>query len=240
MAFGGEIYNTNGKLQLGVGVSNYYCAQKGTVTAPACSVDGSGNAINYYFSSGTVSITPTVEWDIIALRGRGGARPRIGDMATSTVAANTTKTFQIQGTGGFVDWWVFRSYTALSPSTSGFGWEIINPATNKVNFTTKQPKILKCSKYVLPSLGVVVPGGNAGLVNVSLPTGRDFAFFAFGTAQTKYNHYDGLINPTFSMRATADWSNGNVAFRRETIEFIAGGESRSAGSGVMMCDVTGY
>ncbi|WP_156416477.1 MULTISPECIES: hypothetical protein [unclassified Sphingopyxis] len=235
-----ELYNAYGKLQIGASAANYYCIQKGTVTAPACAVDGSGNATNFYFSSGAVEITPTVAYDIMAVRGRGGARPRITDVAPSTVAANTTTTLQIQGTGGFVDWWVFRSYTALTPSTSGFGMEIVNPATGKVNFTTKQPKILKCSKYVLPSLGGVVPGGTAGLVNVTLPTGRDYAFFAFGTAQTIYDHYDGLINPRFSMRATAAWSNGNVAFRREAIEFFAGGETRQAGSGVMMCDVTGY
>ena len=240
MAFGVEFYNSSGKLQIGASAANFYMVGKGTVTAPACPVDGSGNATSYYFGSGGVNITPPVAYDIIALRGRNGARPRIGDMMPSTVAANTTTTFQLQGTGGFVDWWAFRSYTALSPSSTGWGLEVINPATNKVNFTTKQPKILKCAKYVLPSLGIVNPGDGAGKVNVTLPTGRDYAFFAFGTAQTTYQHYDGLVNPLFSMRATADWSNGNVAFRREVIEYISDYTTRLVGSGVMMCDVTGY
>jgi uncharacterized Zn-binding protein involved in type VI secretion len=166
MAYGAEFYNDSGKVQLSSEVSNFYMAEKGTITLST--------------STSTITITPTVSYDAIALVIEGGTIIP-GEMYATTVAANTSKTFTVRGTsatgsgpsGAVIKWYAFRSYRHLSPATTGHGMEIYT-STGQVAFSSLYPQIMK---------GFKIPISSASTLDTPLDSSKTYAFISYGTSR---------------------------------------------------------
>ena len=170
MAFGIEIYNPNGDLVLGEGVTNYFCIGSGSVatsSAGAQYLDGGDKLWQ------SVNISPGVYFDAVAILSPDTfARlydPFPGPVNTFNLGYYNRWT--TGGSAGVIYYWLFREYGALSPSTSGMDIEVYR-ADGSVAFSTKQPKILKHkTEIVIPSLS------DASSNTYSIPVdGRTYAY----------------------------------------------------------------
>ena len=251
MAFGAEIYGAHGRLQLGESVSNYYMVEKGTITQSTWG-DQSFNR-NLYGPSGPwwnasegavakmTAIPATLPYDFVALGGLNiafapamvgsydGSDGSGGGYAITCGPASGSRTLY---------WYTFRSYTKLTPETSGYGMEIINPATGQVNFSLRYPKILKTlAKYDYNEF-----------TTHSLPTGKTLAFIGFGEVWREEQYSDnpetGLMSWYPSLNITLNNSNGMNMVRGTDTAGLQASSARTSSErsdgGVICIDVTGY
>lgn len=223
MEYGAEFYNANGDLQLSVGASNFYMAEKGTAS------------VNVFGpTSHSFDITPSISYDGLALVGSSGLRPRVEAMFSERKSAGTPTTcFARSYTSGVqtVTWYAFRSYKALSPATSGYGIELYGP-DGSVGFSSTKPKILK--------VGAKIPITNGAAFNYALPSNKTFAFMLYGMVRklTVVNGPSGEL--TFGSGPTVNYSPGNVYINCEATNSYLNNYNSIFAGGVLALDVTNY
>lgn len=157
MSYGAEFYNSAGKLQIGLGVNNFYLVGKGTFT----------------MTSGTdyKNVNPGVSHDIMVVSCANGfvSAPQFNHAAAATtwVVAKTHIGVTLS-----VNYWCFRSYKALTPPASGFGLQIYN-ADGTLGFTSDKPKLMR-------SVSAINIPNNTPFTS-ALPSGKTFAFGSYGS-----------------------------------------------------------
>lgn len=175
MAHGLEIYNDSGFLQIADSVANYFMLYSGSaIVPPVASI-----ATTPYFGT-SITIEHTTAFDAIAVQTTDRFVIPRAIFATSTTS--TSLTFSQSLTEGTVRYWLFKKYSSIPKSTSGYGLEIYG-TDGLVNFTTNYPEIMR-SYSTIPVTNLT------GTQNFSLPTDRMFAFLAYGTV------YNSAVAPT--------------------------------------------
>jgi hypothetical protein len=169
MAFGFESYNDSGYLQIGDSVANYYLLYSGTIIVPPVTTLPSTP------NNGTsVVITYPTSFDAICVASADGypvPLPIFSTAVTSVTLSNRSLLTQ-----SVVKYWLFKKYSSLTPSTSGYGVEIYDSSGN-VAFSSNYPKLLR-SYSTIPITDLTTTQ------NYSLLSDRQFAFLAYGTAYT--------------------------------------------------------
>jgi hypothetical protein len=216
MAYGLEIVNDSGSVQIATGISNFYLVESGSVSVSA--------------GTGSFTITPTVDYDIMAMNCDCWilAHPIFTSLKSANVALTTRK----NSNAGTVNWWAFRSYKALTPSTSGYGLEIYNP-DGTVGFSSNQPKILRAHSKIPITTSVSTSN--------SLPSGQVFAFISYGvvtkggtiTAGMGGGAEDIVLGPTFNYSSGNVTTNVNQRIGSGSVDDVYVG-------GLLAIDVTGY
>jgi hypothetical protein len=212
MAYGAEFYNANGNLQLGAGVTNFRQVASGTINDPyAAPLVTPGNGITF---------------DIIAVRSNNCFPAPIAPFSTPQSSARIS----VYGSQGqSFTYHCFRSYSSMTPSTSGYGLEIYN-ADGTVGFSSLEPNILRTYAKIPISSGVGF--------NVTLPSDRTFAFIAYGkVSQRKLIRNKELY--VSSVPTIQNYSGGVHVASNFWIDSSDSFESVFNG-GVIAVDVTGY
>lgn len=169
MAYGLEIYNDSGFLQISDSVANYFMVYSGVaIIPPVTSLPTTPS-----FAT-TVSIEYSTPFDAVAVYSADryvipqSIRPSSVSSAVISCVPSLTQ--------GTVRYWLFKKYSSLAPSTSGYGMEIYD-STGTVNFSTQNPKLMR-SYSTIPITSL------SGTQSFSLPTDRMIAFLTYGTSYT--------------------------------------------------------
>lgn len=219
MAWGAEFYNDGGVLQIAAGVSNFYMAEKGTISV------GTGD---------NVTVTPSVAYDVIAVSPNFRMVPK--SFLPTAASGGTTQSFKKDSTlTGTLNWYAFRSYKALSPASSGWGFEIYN-ADGTVGFSSQQPKIMRAHQKI--------PITGPTQFDTSLDTSKTFAFFLYGSVQGEGSRFNGMSGSTeyFPLGPAISHTSGNISIDvgiRTAKVFPSNGNTFYNG-GISVIDVTGY
>lgn len=247
MTFGVEIYGTHGRLQLGENVGNYYMVEKGSITDSTWGDFGFNRGTpSPWWNAGegamskTHTLPTTLPYDFVALGGTnielvvpssgaygvGVPSGPSGPVATSGPPSGSRTLY----------WYTFRSYKHLSPATTGYGMEIINPATGLVNFSLRYPKILKTLMKVDYNEGTT-----------ALPSGKTLALIGFGTCYRENQYVDnpetGVMSFYNNLNCKIDGSN-NLTMSRNSdwsgLSASSGASIDRTDGGVIVLDVTNY
>lgn len=170
MAYGLEIYNDGGFLQIADSVANYYVIKSGSVIVPE--VSSIATAPNFGTS---VTISNGTPFDAIAVSSTDRYVIPKSVFASETYSTNVVCTQSL--TSGTLRYWLFRRYASTLPSTSGYGMELYNEE-GELRFSTNYPKLMR-SHSTIPVTDV-----SSTVQTYSLPTNRAFAFLAYGTSYT--------------------------------------------------------
>jgi hypothetical protein len=175
MAYGFESKNDNGFIQISDSVANYYMLYSGTIIVPPKS------PLSTSINRGTVvTVSHPIAFDAICVATEDGLV--IPKAVFSQSTTSTTITSNELSTQTTVKYWLFKKYTSLSPSTSGYGIEIYN-STGGVAFSSNYPKLMRSfSTIPITTLSTTQ--------NYSLPTDRRFAFLLYGSV------YNTAVAPT--------------------------------------------
>jgi hypothetical protein len=226
MDHGLEFRTESGRLQIGERSCALYMAQKGTTYA--------------WSNARDIAVTPTVPYDAIAIAPADALSIKPEPSFGGTKAANTTTQIHknpVEADPNYLiayDWYAFRRYSHLAPSTSGSGLELQHPVSGEVMFSTRQPKILK-------GFPAAVTAANKDGFEVPVLAGRTYAFLAYGMCRVKatsavggyWNHYyTGVYVHPVTGRIMA----GCTTYL--TSSFDAG--PTSFDGGIFACDVTNY
>lgn len=166
MAYGLEVYSDDGFIQIADSVSNYFMLYSGSIIVPQVAAIGTSPAVPTY-----VTISHPTPFDAIAVYTPD--RYVIPRSIFTTPTTSTSVGFQQSLTQGTLRYWLFKRYTSIAPSSSGYGMEIYN-ADGTVSFSTQYPKIMR-SYSTIPVTNLT------GTQSFSLPTDRMFAFLGYGT-----------------------------------------------------------
>jgi hypothetical protein len=225
MAYGFESKNDNGYIQISDSVSNYYMIYSGTVLVPPGS---STTSVNY----GTpVTISHPTPFDAICLVTENGYV--VPETVFSTSKTSITIISEIVSTQTTFKYWLFRKYSSLSPSTSGYGLEIYD-TTGAVAFSSNYPKLMR-SYSTIPITMTTVQ-------NYSLPSNRRFAFLQYGTVYGTTTMQTKAGNTVKQLPVLRTYSGG-VSTKISTIRsygILPDGASGVAEGGLIAIDVTNY
>lgn len=175
MAYGLEIYNDGGFLQLSDSVANYFLVDSGSAIVPQVAFIDTAPYLGT-----SITITSSTSFDAIAVQTTD--RFVIPKAIFDTSTTSTNLTFSQSLTEGTVRYWLFKRYSSLLPSTSGYGMEIYGSG-GSVAFSSHYPKLMK-SHSIIPVTNLT------GTQNFSLPSDRMFAFLSYGTV------YNSAVSPT--------------------------------------------
>jgi hypothetical protein len=174
MAYGFESKNDSGYIQIGDSVSNLYMLYSGTILVPARAT----LSTNINFGT-TVTVSHPTPFDAICLATDDGyVVPQTIFTQSKTSVAIVNNEWTSQTT---IKYWLFKKYSSLVPSTSGYGVEIYD-STGAVAFSSNYPKLMRSYS--------TIPITNLNNNNYSLPSNRRFAFLLYGTV------YDTAVAPT--------------------------------------------
>lgn len=239
MSYGFTVYNDDGSVQISTDFINYYFVGKGTYTLPAALTTSSAVSIDtgvthdvaavacdtWHIQSSRVKTAPST---IVTISPDFGAT-RYG---SSTPGAPAGTQFQ---------YWLFRAYSSLTPSTTDVGLEVYNSA-GQVAFSSRFPKIMRSLPPIpityLPPKNHALPG-----VQYNLPSGREYAFISYGVFRRWYVE-PGVRQEPF------DFSYQHTMKRAPGTGFYLGLRNTRGGrncypadvyeGGIIPIDVTGY
>jgi hypothetical protein len=226
MAYGFESTNDNGYIQISDSVSNYYMMYSGTAIVPSGS---STTLVNY----GTqVVISHPTPFDAICLVTEDGYV--VPQVVFSTSKTSVTILSEIVSTQTTFKYWLFKKYSSLSPSTSGYGLEIYDSA-GAVAFSSNYPKLMRSySTIPITSLSTTVQ-------NFSLPSNRRFAFLLYGTLYNTIVNDTKAANTVKQLPIIRTYSGGvSVKVSKIRTGVLPDGASAVYEGGLIAIDVTNY
>lgn len=230
MAYGLQTFNDSGQIQLSTDLPLFYMVSSGSQSITA------SNPVNFGWQSSVVDTTTVYELLFLSTSSTQiWVAPPI--LAPTTKTGISIRYYCATGASGTktVNWWAFRSFTALTAPSSGYGLNIWN-SSGQTAFAPTQPKILKPAT----KLAVTSIPGDTSTASLTLPSSTTTYGFAQYGILKRYNLFGGGGRDSDGSRGIAIRQSSSTA-----LEYREGGRTGRITAdiydgGIFAVDLTGY